>query len=89
LGSESNDEDSDSESVVDSGEDEVLLAGSDDGDNSAESWDEIERKARDADMEMGSESDSEDERQRRREKAKRHLNPQHSKGVPQKRQRAN
>jgi nucleosome binding factor SPN SPT16 subunit len=88
-GSDSDDEDSDSESVVDSGEDEVLLAGSNDDDDGAESWDEMERKARDADMEMDSESDSEDERQRRREKAKRHLNLQHSSGLPQKRQRAN
>lgn len=87
--SESDDEDSDSESVVDSGEDEAISAGSDDDDDAAESWDEMERKARDADMEMGSESDSEDERQRRREKAKRQLNPQQSKGVPQKRQRVN
>ncbi|KAF7100396.1 hypothetical protein CFC21_101920 [Triticum aestivum] len=87
--SDSDDEDSDSESVVDSGEDEAVSAGSDDDDDAAESWDEMERKARDADMEMGSESDSEDERQRRREKAKRQLNPQQSKGVPQKRQRVN
>ncbi|KAM0848757.1 hypothetical protein ACQ4PT_054181 [Festuca glaucescens] len=88
-GSESDDQDSDSESVVDSGEDEVLLAGSNDDDDGAESWDEMERKARDADMEMGSESDSEDERRRQREKAKRHLNLQHSLGLPHKRQRAN
>uniref|UniRef100_R7WDH2 FACT complex subunit n=1 Tax=Aegilops tauschii TaxID=37682 RepID=R7WDH2_AEGTA len=88
--SDSDDEDSDSESVVDSGEDEAISAGSDDDDDdAAESWDEMERKARDADMEMGSESDSEDERQRRGEEAKRQLNPQQSKGVPQKRQRVN
>lgn len=90
-GSESDDEDSDSESVVDSSEDEGGLAGSDgDDDDSAESWDEMERKAKDADMEMGSESDSEDERQWRREKAiakHRRPNQPQSKGALQKRLR--
>jgi len=54
-------------------------------DDGGESWDEMERKARDADAEMGSESDSEDERQRRREKAKaksRHPSEPSSKGAP-------
>jgi nucleosome binding factor SPN SPT16 subunit len=91
--SESDDEDSDSESVVDSGEDDGAMDGSeDDGGDAAESWDEMERKARDADMEMGSESDSEDERQRRREKAlaksRRPSHPQ-AKGAAHKRQRIN
>ncbi|KAF8659787.1 hypothetical protein HU200_058252 [Digitaria exilis] len=78
----------DNESVVNSGEDD----GGSDEDDGGESWDEMERKARDADAEMGSESDSEDERQRRREKAKakslhRHPSEPPSKGAPQKRQR--
>ncbi|KAF0888488.1 hypothetical protein E2562_014725 [Oryza meyeriana var. granulata] len=88
--SESDDEDSDSESVVDSGEDDdVIDVSEDDGGDAAESWDEMERKARDADREMGNESDSEDERQRRREKAlakSRRPNHPQAKGAVQKRQ---
>jgi nucleosome binding factor SPN SPT16 subunit len=88
TGSESDDEGSDDESVVNSGDDD----GGSDEDDGGESWDEIERKAGDADAEMGSESDSEDERQRRREKAKakfRRPSEPSSKGAPQKRQRMN
>ncbi|KAG2620593.1 hypothetical protein PVAP13_3NG211500 [Panicum virgatum] len=83
TGSESNDEGSDDESVVISGDDDGGL----DEDDGGESWDEMERKAKDADAEMGSESDSEDERQRRREKAK--AKSRHPSGAPQKRQRLN
>ncbi|KAK8458183.1 hypothetical protein SEVIR_3G323809v4 [Setaria viridis] len=66
TGSESDNEGSDSESVVNSGDDD----GGSDEDDGGESWDEMERKARDANAEIGSESDSEDERQQRRVKAK-------------------
>lgn len=66
TGSESDNEGSDSESVVNSGDDD----GGSDEDDGGESWDEMERKARDANAEIGSESDSEDERQHRRVKAK-------------------
>ncbi|CAL4892397.1 unnamed protein product [Urochloa decumbens] len=86
TGSESEDEGSDNESVVNSGDDD----GGSDEDDGGESWDEIERKARDADAEMGSESDSEDERQRRREKAKvkpRRASEPAPRGALQKRQR--
>ncbi|KAF8666391.1 hypothetical protein HU200_053498 [Digitaria exilis] len=90
TGSESDDDGSDNESVVNSGEDD----GGSDEDDGGESWDEMERKARDADAEMGSESDSEDERQRRREKAKaksvhRHPSEPSCKVSPQKRRRLN
>uniref|UniRef100_A0A0D9XZ22 FACT complex subunit n=1 Tax=Leersia perrieri TaxID=77586 RepID=A0A0D9XZ22_9ORYZ len=91
--SESDDEDSGSESVVDSSQDDDAMDGSEDDDgDAAESWDEMERKAREADMEMGSESASEDERQRRREKAlakSRRPNHPQAKGSAQKRQRTN
>lgn len=67
--SDTEEEDSDSASLVESEEDEEEDSEPDSEEEKGKTWEELEREASNADREFGDESDSEEERKRRKAKA--------------------